>query len=305
MSFFYHIPVLLDEVLSLVPPDGQILLDFTLGLGGHSQAILKKYRHYKLIGFDQDEASLNLASKKLKEFSDRVFLKHARFDEALTYLKANNIKANFLLADLGISSWQLDDAKRGFSFMRKGPLDMRMNNKNNFSVIEFLNTASEDVLRKTFIEYGQEPKSAKIAKFLVKMRKQKKITNTEDLSDLVAVIKKDRKKHPATLIFQSLRILVNDEISQLNTLLSGLPAVLNSKSIAAIISFHSLEDRLVKNFFRKCSQNCICDKTVPVCVCNHKIIAKIITKKAIKAGQTEMINNSRARSARLRAVEFL
>ncbi|MBL0691293.1 MAG: 16S rRNA (cytosine(1402)-N(4))-methyltransferase RsmH [SAR324 cluster bacterium] len=306
-----HQPVMLEEVLNVVPPNGELMIDFTLGMGGHSEAILRENKGYRLIGFDRDSEAISMASQRLIDFKERILIKQAKFNQACDYLKKEKITASFILVDLGISSWQLDQAERGFAFSQQGPLDMRMDNTSGLSASDYVNQATYESLRQILREYGQEPFAARIAKGIVNERLEKKISTTTELADIVNKYKpKKRKKkggrrhNQATLTFQAIRIHINDEINQLKILLNSLESITAPDSVVAVLGFHSLEDRLVKRRFAYLAKSCVCDKSLPVCRCRGISLVEMITKKCIKADEVEIESNPRSRSARLRVVKF-
>lgn len=292
-----HVPVLLDEVLALLAPCKRgVLVDCTLGLGGHASAILRAWEGEGcLIGMDVDEDNLRLAKQNLSEFGDRVRLFHANFGElpaVLAEVGATGVDA--ILADLGVASTHLDQAQRGFSFQADGPLDMRMDNRLGRTAADLVNTMDETSLADLIYEYGQERYSRRVARAIVQARMQRHISRTRELADIVmkamppAVRRSRTGVHPATRTFQALRIAVNDELGVLDRLLANLPAVLNPGGRAAIISFHSLEDKRVKLSFNAWAETGT---------------ARRLTKKPIVATDDEVARNPRSRSAKLRGIE--
>jgi S-adenosyl-methyltransferase MraW len=310
-----HKPVLLDEVLSFYEPaSGQRCLDATLGLGGHSEALLNKAREAKicdvvLLGLDRDPSALELARERLSPFGGMVqtfYLPFSECDQAVASLGWQGV--DFILADIGVSSMQLDMPERGFSFMADGPLDMRMDTGAGITAETLVNTAPETELRKLIDEYGEEPMAARIAKSITDARQKRRITTTLELAGLVEQAypqkwRRNARNHPATRTFQALRLAVNSELSELKTFLIKAVSLLNPGGRLAVISFHSLEDRIVKHFFREQATGCRCPKHVPYCVCNNKPSLKILTRKPVGPSERELVSNSRSKSAKLRVAE--
>jgi len=312
MSYF-HIPVLLDEVVKTInPKPGENLIDGTLGGGGHSEAILGKILpDGKLLGIDLDDEALQESKNKLGKYAKKIILKKGNFVDFVEIKKENNFGSfNIFFLDLGISSQQLNNETLGISFLKNSPLDMRMAGpqkygNNNYKIAEYiLNNWSEDKIKLILKNYGEERYAKSIARKIVAERKINKIVNTKQLAKIISEATpakyKKQKIHFATRTFQALRIEVNDELKNLETV---LPQVLEEIEVGgriAIISFHSLEDRIVKQFFQKEAKDCICGPEVPVCVCDHQKRLKIITKKPIIASEEELLKNPRARSGKLR-----
>ena len=304
---FNHIPVLLNECIAglNINPDG-IYVDGTLGGAGHSKEIIKQITGKGLLlGIDRDEEAICVAKERLKEFANVKFV-HDNHDNIKQILADQNIpKVDGILLDLGVSSYQLDERNRGFSYMQEGELDMRMDKTATFSAKDVVNNYSEEELARIIYEYGEEKFSRKIAKSICEYRKNKKIETT---SELVEIIEKCTPKkwidgHPAKRTFQAIRIEVNDEIKPLyNTILDSID-VLNSKGRLCVITFHSLEDRLVKKAFTEAEGRCTCPPGLPYCMCGAKNLGKIITKKPILPSREEMEKNSRSKSAKLRIFE--
>lgn len=307
-----HIPVLLDETVSLFDemPTG-VFVDATLGLGGHSEAILRRHRDIRLIGFDQDPAAIAEAKKRLEPFGDRVRLVHANFSNIANILSDEDVRsAAGILADLGVSSLQLDSGERGFSFRFDAPLDMRMDaGSGRETAAEILATRSESEIADIIYKFGEERESRRIARRIVWKREiDEPIETTKQLADTVIAAKKSPAKggqHPATQTFQALRIAVNGELEILEDFLSDAFDVLEPRGILAVISFHSLEDRIVKRRFEISAGKCICPKRLPVCVCGAAVLGQVITRKPIVPSVTESQRNPRARSAKLRAIKKL
>jgi 16S rRNA (cytosine1402-N4)-methyltransferase len=299
-----HIPVLLNETLSLFKnmQDGYFI-DCTCGFGGHSEAILKTFPNIKLIAIDQDIDALNFAKKRLEPVKDRIEFVHSRSSEALLNYKDRKIAG--ILADIGVSSYQLDQRSRGFNFEGE-TLDMRMNQSQEFSATDVINQYSVNELEKIFKEYGEERYAKKIAAKIVDRRKEKKFTSSKELAEFIASFIPRRKIHPATQVFQAIRIEVNQELSELQRILENSLKIANEGTILSIITFHSLEDRIVKNTFREWSKNCICPPEAFRCECgNNNAKVKLINKKPLVASKEELLNNPRSRSAKVRGVKFL
>ncbi|MFP4140102.1 MAG: 16S rRNA (cytosine(1402)-N(4))-methyltransferase RsmH [Phycisphaerae bacterium] len=292
-----HVPVLADDVLELLRPErAKLIVDCTVGLGGHSRMLLDRApSDARLIGIDVDETNLRQARENLAEFGERVRLFQANFSQLTTVLdEADESSADAILADLGVASTQLDDAERGLSFQADGPLDMRLDPRLDETAEGLINRLSERELADLIYEYGQERYSRRVARAIVQQRKKGRIATTGQLADIVSrslprsARSTRRGVHPATRTFQALRIAVNDEMSVLETLLDSLPNALAPGGRAAVISFHSLEDRPVKHTFNRLAA----DGTV-----------EVLTKKPITPGPDEMARNPRSRSAKLRAIE--
>ncbi|MDD3066307.1 MAG: 16S rRNA (cytosine(1402)-N(4))-methyltransferase RsmH [Candidatus Gracilibacteria bacterium] len=293
-----HIPVLLSEVLeNLQLKVGDTVVDATLGLGGHSLEMLQIIGSQgKLIGFDADPRNLDIATAKFQKFPN-VRLIQANFREMGNFLSADSVDA--ILMDIGMSSLHFDDASRGFSFQREGNLDMRLNQSQPFSAKEIVNGWSENNLMKILREYGEIHTSAKVARGIITARKAKPLETTLDLAAAVEA------KTLLPQVFQALRIAVNDELAALQEGLAAAVKLLKPDGRIAVISFHSLEDRIVKNFFRENTKRCICPPEKLKCDCNHSPLLKIITKKPIKPSKEEIQKNPRSRSALLRIAEKL
>lgn len=306
---FKHKSVLLNECIeNLNIKENGIYVDGTLGGAGHSYYILKKLNNTgMLIGIDRDTDALKAASEKLKEFSNVKYV-HDNHDNIAKILNELNIeKVDGILLDLGVSSYQLDEASRGFSYMNDAKLDMRMNKEDPLSAYDVVNGYSEEKLAKIFFEYGEERYSRAIAKKICKVREEKKIETTFELVDVIkqAIPKKAlrEKQHPAKRVFQAIRIEVNGELIRLkNTVIDSINS-LNDGGRLCIITFHSLEDKIVKHAYEQMQGKCTCPKDFPVCVCGYKSYGKIITKKPIISNEKELEENPRARSAKLRVFE--
>lgn len=306
---FKHKSVLLNECIeNLNIKENGIYVDGTLGGAGHSYYILKKLNNTgMLIGIDRDTDALKAASEKLKEFSNVKYV-HDNHDNIAKILNELNIeKVDGILLDLGVSSYQLDEASRGFSYMNDAKLDMRMNKEDPLSAYDVVNGYSEEKLAKIFFEYGEERYSRAISKKICKVREEKKIETTFELVDVIkqAIPKKAlrEKQHPAKRVFQAIRIEVNGELIRLkNTVIDSINS-LNDGGRLCIITFHSLEDKIVKHAYEQMQGKCTCPKDFPVCVCGYKSYGKIITKKPIISNEKELEENPRARSAKLRVFE--
>jgi len=311
MAAFSHLSVMPNEVLHwLQPKNGGIYLDGTLGGAGHSRLILENTTDSQLIGLDRDPEALEAATATLEEFSGRVSLHHATFDQAGNILQGLGIEfLDGFLLDLGVSSHQLDTPGRGFSFQQDAPLDMRMNPLSGETAADVVNLADEVDLARIFFEYGEERYSRRIARKIVKRREERAIERTSDLARLVRDAipggQKPSRIHPATRVFQALRIYVNDELGQVARGVDVGINLLRPGGRLVVISFHSLEDRIVKHLFRDRARGCVCPPRLPVCQCHQSPDIKILTRKGIKAAEDEVAKNPRSRSAILRAVERL
>lgn len=311
MSEFHHVSVLLEECIEAlnIKPDG-IYVDGTLGGGGHSSRIAAQLTTGRLIGIDRDPVALAAAGERLKPFADRVTLVHRNFDEMDTVLKDLGIPGvDGILMDLGVSSPQLDDGSRGFSYMADAPLDMRMNGEDTLDARRIVNTWSYEELKRILYDYGEERYAPRIAGAICKRREEAPIETTLELVDIIrgampaAALRE--KQHPAKRSFQAIRIAVNDELGSVERVMKGAVPCLNPGGRLAVITFHSLEDRIVKNAMAEAAKGCICPREFPVCVCGRKPQVKIITRKPITATDDELAANPRARSAKLRVCEKL
>ncbi|NLL81594.1 MAG: 16S rRNA (cytosine(1402)-N(4))-methyltransferase RsmH [Tissierellia bacterium] len=308
---FHHVSVLLNEVINGldIKPDG-IYVDGTLGGGGHSFEIVKRLKGGKLIGIDQDLEAIDKASEVLKDYEENVILVHDNYENINRILRNLNIeKVDGILLDLGVSSYQLDEESRGFSHNKDAELDMRMDSTSSFSAWNVVNEYSKEELEQIIWNYGEERWAKRIAEFIVTERKTKSIDST---FDLVGVIKKAIPKavrmeghHPAKRTFQAIRIEVNRELEVLGNSIYKMIEVLNPGGRLAIITFHSLEDRIVKESFKELYKDCICPPEFPKCICDKKREIEIITRKPIKPGEKELIENPRSRSAKLRIAKKL
>ncbi|MDD2734286.1 MAG: 16S rRNA (cytosine(1402)-N(4))-methyltransferase RsmH [Desulfuromonadaceae bacterium] len=311
MSGFHHLSVLPDEVIRFLDPmDGKTYLDGTLGGGGHSTLILEKAPGAFLVGIDRDPAALTAAGVRLAMYGDHVRLLHGDFAGVAKQLNGIGITAldGFIL-DLGVSSHQLDTRERGFSFQQDAPLDMRMDSSSGETAADFVNKLPEAELERIISEYGEERWARRIAAFIVKERTESPITTTFRLVDIikgaVPKAKWDERIHPATRTFQALRIAVNTELESLEQGMRAALDLLKPGGRGVIISFHSLEDRIVKHIFKEYAEGCTCPRQLPICVCGNQPRVKILTNRPVSATEAETDENPRARSAKLRAVEKL
>jgi len=300
-----HLSVLLEEVVHFLQPERSgLFIDATLGLGGHAQAILSAGSQAELLGIDQDSEALNRANQRLAIFQGRYHVVHANFAEIGEIAAQKGVQGvQGILADLGASSLQFDAADRGFSFQREGPLDMRMNRDAELTAGEVINHYGERDLANLIFNYGEEHRSRSIARAIVAARP---IHNTKVLADVVyrAVHAHGYQRiHPATRTFQALRIFVNDELGRLPLFIRSAANLLCTGGRLAIISFHSLEDRIVKEAFRALSHECVCPPEITVCQCGQKKLLKVLTKKPAVPSEAEIGRNPRARSAKLRVAE--
>ena len=306
---FNHVSVLLNECLDAlnIKEDG-IYVDGTLGGAGHSSEILKRLsQEGRLIGIDQDTDALKAAQNRLQNFNNVTFV-HNNFHNIKQILDELDIEeVDGILMDLGVSSYQLDKGERGFSYMKDAPLDMRMNRDNEFSAYDVVNTYSEEELYRIIRDYGEEKFAKRIATFIVNARAEKNIETTLELVEIIknAIPAKARREgpHPAKRTFQAIRIEVNSELSILNRAIEDGVDKLSKGGRMAIITFHSLEDRIVKNKFRDLAVSCRCPREFPICVCGEKAKVKVISRKAIEPTKEEVEINPRSRSAKLRVIE--
>ena len=306
---FHHISVLLNECIDNlnITPDG-IYVDGTMGGGGHSLEIAKRLTTGRLICIDQDPNAHEAAGKRLAEYKDRIAFVRDNFGNIANILDSLGIeKIDGMLLDIGVSSHQLDEAERGFSYQQDAPLDMRMNPDRPFSAYDVVNGYDEDELDRVIFTYGEERWARRIAQFIVKEREAKPIETTGELVDIIkkAVPKGARKDgpHPAKRTFQAIRIEVNGELEVLQRAIDDVAARLAVGGRLCIITFHSLEDRIVKEAFRKQENPCICPPKFPVCVCGKKPLGRVITRKPILPSKEELEENPRSRSAKLRVLE--
>lgn len=309
MIEFKHVPVLLDEVIDGldIKKDG-CYVDCTMGGGGHSSAILSHLERGRLIGFDKDDDAISVCKERFKNKSNVTVIK-SDFKNAPQLLKEMGLAGEIdgILIDLGVSSYQIDNSERGFSFLHNGRLDMRMDKSQKLSAYEVVNSYSEKQLLQVLYEYGEEGNAKNIVKNILKAREIKPIETTFELKEII------EKSFPKKVIygkggvskqtFQAIRIEVNGELEGLKECLQNLIGLLHKGGRLAVISFHSLEDRIVKNVFKLSCTDCICPPKTPVCICGHKAVAKLITRKPIIATSSELQENSRSSSAKLRIIE--
>ena len=304
-----HKPVLLDECLDAlaIRPDG-IYVDGTLGRAGHSLEILRRLTTGRLIGIDRDLTAIEAAKERLAEFGDRVTLVHSNFSEVGSVLEQLGVEGvDGMLFDLGVSSPQLDEAHRGFSYMQDAPLDMRMDSTAALDAHEVVNTWSGDELKRILRDYGEERYAAQIARAIVRAREQKEIETTLELVDIIrsampaAALRE--KQHPAKRSFQAIRIAVNGELDALPPMLQSATKMLRPGGRLAVITFHSLEDRIIKQTMRELATGCTCPSSFPVCVCGNKPKLELVSRKPIVSGEAELEENPRARSAKLRVAQ--
>ena len=302
-----HRPVLLRETIELLAAErGGLFVDCTVGLGGHSEAILQASPDAQVLGIDRDDEALELARKRLAQYGSRFRAVHADFRDITRVLAEAKVKqVRGILADLGVSSLQLDSPSRGFSFRHDAPLDMRMDASSGETAAELLGRLSEVEIARIVFEYGEERRARRIARWIVERRERgEPISTTRDLADLVERAVgpgKKRRIHPATRTFQALRIAVNGELENLDRFVTDAVDLLEPEGRLAVISFHSLEDRIIKRTLGKLSGRCQCPPRLPTCNCGARKAVEILTRRPIIPGVNEIAVNSRARSAKLRA----
>ena len=311
MKEFHHVSVLLQECIDglNIKPDG-IYVDGTLGGAGHSGQIAKRLTTGRLIGIDRDPVALGVAKERLAPYENNVTLVHSNFCEIAQVLKDLDIPGvDGILLDLGVSSPQLDDGERGFSYMVDAPLDMRMNNEDVLNAEIVVNTWSQEELRRILYTYGEERYAPQIAGAICRRREEKPIKTTLELVDIIrsampaAALRE--KQHPAKRSFQAIRIAVNDELGSVEKVMKDVIPLLNPGGRLAVITFHSLEDRIVKTAMAAASKGCTCPPSFPVCVCGKKPQVKLVSRKPITATEQELEENPRSRSAKLRVCEKL
>lgn len=300
----FHSPVLVNEVLEVLEeaPEGTIL-DGTLGGGGHAEAMLSRWPQCRVLGVDRDPDAVRTAQHRLGRFADRIHILQMRFDQAMNDAKVKQEGLAGALLDLGVSSWQLDADHRGFAFRKGLPLDMRMGGEESGgSAADFLNQESEAELGRVFREYGEEPRARRLAREVVRRRVDRPFKTSDDL---VAVLARALGRGPSprdmARVFQALRIVVNQELAVLSQTLPTIRDALNPGGILVVISYHSLEDRIVKGAFREWSRDCVCPPGLPVCACRQTAQGSALFRKPRRPGQEEKDRNPRARSALLRA----
>lgn len=308
---FHHVSVLLQECIDglNIKPDG-IYLDGTLGGAGHSSQILKRLTTGRLIGVDRDPVALKAAGERLEKIGGNYTLVHNNFENIRSILDSLGIdKIDGILCDLGVSSPQLDDGSRGFSYMADAPLDMRMNRQDSLTAYTVVNTWPREELRRILFTYGEERYAPLIAAAIERRRQEKPIETTLELTDIIRSAMPGKalkeKQHPAKRSFQAIRIAVNDELGAVERLMAVAPDCLNQGGRLCVISFHSLEDRIVKNAMQEAARGCTCPKEFPVCVCGKTPDMKIVSRKPIVSQDEELQDNPRARSAKLRVAEKL
>ena len=311
MSEFFHISVLLQECLDglNIKPDG-IYIDGTLGGAGHSSQIAKRLTTGRLIGIDRDPVALKAAGERLSPYGDRVTLVHSNFCRMAEVVKELGLPGvDGILLDLGVSSPQLDEVSRGFSYMADAPLDMRMNGKDALTAREVVNTWPQEELRRILWNYGEERYAPQIAAAICRRREESPIETTLELVDVIRSAMPAsalrEKQHPAKRTFQAIRIAVNDELGSVEKAMEAAIPLLNPGGRLAVITFHSLEDRIVKLSMAEAAKGCTCPPQFPVCVCGKKPIVKLISRKPIVATPEELEANPRSRSAKLRVCEKL
>ncbi len=308
---FKHYSVMLAETIDgLNVRSGGIYADGTLGGGGHSFEILSRSDDIRLIGIDQDTDAIAAAQKRLAAFGEKVTYVNDNFRNINAILDELGIESiDGMVLDLGVSSYQLDNRERGFSYMQDAPLDMRMNKNAELTAFDVVNSYEEDALTDIFYRFGEENWSRRIAKFIVDKRKEKPVMTTHELTDIIkAAIPQAARRdvsHPEKRVFQAIRIEVNGELDILKNAICDIVARLNKGGRIAIITFHSLEDRIVKQVFSELSKGCVCPADFPVCVCGKKPEIKLITRKPILPSRNELEENSRSKSAKLRIAEKL
>ena len=304
-----HDPVLLQPVVDYLRPNREdgTLVDATVGLGGHAEALLERYPRAHLVAIDRDPRALKLARERLGRFGSRVTFAQGRHESLIDILKQSNLETiSGLVADLGVSSMQLDDASRGFSFRLDAPLDMRMG-PDSTTAATLVNGLEEHELARILREYGEEPMARRIARAIVEARQGAPIETTGQLAAIVRGVKKSKPRDidPATLTFQALRIAANEELVGLDRFIDDAVSVLESGARIAVISFHSLEDRIVKRALRRLKGECTCPPGMPVCGCGAKDLVSVLTGRPVTASEDEVNRNPRSRSAKLRVAEKL
>lgn len=311
MIEFHHVSVLLQECLDglNIKPDG-IYVDGTLGGAGHSSQIAARLTTGRLIGIDRDPVALQAAGERLKPYGDRVTLVHSNFCEIKEVVQNLGLSGvDGILLDLGVSSPQLDDGERGFSYMVDAPLDMRMNSQDSFNAEILVNTWSQEELKRILYTYGEERYAPQIASAICRHRAEKPIQTTLELVDIIRsampATALREKQHPAKRSFQAIRIAVNDELQSVEKIMEDAIPLLNPGGRLAVITFHSLEDRIVKTAMTAATKGCTCPPNFPVCVCGKKPQVKLVSRKPIVASDAELEINPRSRSAKLRVCEKL
>ncbi len=304
-----HAAVLLNEVVEFLRParENGTVVDATVGLGGHAEALLSRYPAIRLLAIDRDPRALALARERLEQFETRVAFAEGRHEKLIDILRQSQVgdgQLSGLLADLGVSSMQLDDASRGFSFRFDAPLDMRMG-PDSRSAAELVNTLDEHELARILRDYGEEPMARRIARAIVERRAEGAIETTAQLAAVVRSVKRSKPHDidPSTLTFQALRIAANEELVGLDRFLEDAVSVLEPGARIAVISFHSLEDRIVKRAFKRLEGECTCPPGLPVCGCGKQELVEVLTSRPVTASEEELNRNPRSRSAKLRVAE--
>ena len=311
MTQFHHIPIMLKEVLELLAPErGGIFVDGTLGGGGHSEGILKRLTDGRLYGIDRDGEAIAAASERLKPFGDKFKAIRGNFFDMKNLLANEGVTGvEGILLDLGVSSYQLDTPERGFSYHEEAPLDMRMDDRASLSAYDVVNGYSHGELTRIIRDYGEERYAAKVASAIVREREREPINSTTKLADIIkyAIPAANRREgpHPARRTFQAIRIEVNGELAELDKAIREAHDLLNPGGVMVVITFHSLEDRIVKQAFKIFEHPCTCDPKAPICTCGKKPTAEILTKKPIVPDADELEYNPRSRSSKLRAIKKL
>lgn len=311
-----HLPVMPEEVIEwLAPKPGARIVDGTLGLGGHTLALMQALGgRLEILGLDRDREVLDMARSRIRDagYAGQVVLAHEQFSDMAEVLERLGWPSvDGVLLDLGVSSLQLDRRQRGFSFLEDGPLDMRMNSEQGGRTAgDLVNSASHEELKRIIRDYGEEPMAGRIASRIVKVREERSIEGTQELAGLVARAYPAKRRaksrhHPATKTFQALRMAVNQELEELSRVLGIVPQVLKPGGRMVVIAFHSLEDRLVKQAFKREAARCVCPPHQDLCTCDHRPGMRILTKKPLRPSPEEVHSNPRSRSARLRAAEAL
>ena len=311
MSEFHHVSVLLEECLEglAIQPEG-VYIDGTLGGAGHATQIVKRLTTGRLIGIDRDVIALDAARRRLEPYGNRVSLVHSNFCEMTQAVKAMGISGvDGILLDLGVSSPQLDDAQRGFSYMADAPLDMRMNSQDALTAYDVVNTWTQEELKRILFDYGEERYAPRIASVICRRREEAPIQTTLQLVDIIRSAMPPQalreKQHPAKRSFQAIRIAVNDELGSVEKAMKEAIPLLNPGGRLAVITFHSLEDRIVKNAMAEAAKGCTCPPDFPVCVCGKKPQVRLVNRKPVIASDEELEINPRSRSAKLRVCEKL
>lgn len=309
MNEYGHVSVLLNECIDNlnIKPDG-IYVDGTLGMGGHSFEIASRLTTGSLFCIDRDISAIKRASLRLQPFSDRICFLHGNFSDMYGMLKEKRVDGvDGILLDLGVSSPQLDESDRGFSYMLEAPLDMRMDRDEGITAYDIVNTADEDKLNRILWDYGEERYARRISRAIINARSLKPIETTTELSDLIRSAMPAQalreKQHPAKRTFQALRIAVNDELDSISTAMEHVPELLNPGGRLCVISFHSLEDRIIKNSIARFENGCTCPREAPICTCGFVKTMRSVSRKPILPSEEELAENPRSRSAKLRVAE--